>query len=188
MDQEPLFGESYHSFFNPKAYLKERFSDAKCSRTRTLPLKPIFDFYKSYSATRPDGLTVLDVGCGPVIAYVVSATQYASEIVMAEYTESNRREITKWLNKHEDAHDWAPYLEYIVSQVEERSTEEVAKREEKLRSTIKAVVPCDLTKCPMMSSEYMKEYDVVQTFLCIEPASADKKMYSLIFKADLVTC
>ena len=184
MEEQPLFGESYHSMFNPKIYLKEYYGDVKDNHTITSPMKPVYDFYKSLDATRfgSGGLKVLDLGCGPVIANVISAAEFASEIILAEYTELSCKEITKWLDKDLDAHDWTPFFTYIVTEVEGRSSEEIAVREEKLRSAIKAVVPCDLTKDPILSSEYMQEYDVVQAFLSLEPASSSKEEYLSILK------
>ena len=189
MEEQPLFGESYHSMFNPKIYLQEYYTDVKDNHTKdnhviTCRMKPVYDFYKSLDATGlgSEGLKVLDLGCGPVIANVISAAEFASEIILAEYTELNRKEITKWLDKDLDAHDWTPFFTYIVTEVEGRSSEEIAVREEKLRSAIKAVVPCDLTKDPIVSSEYMQEYDVVQAFLSLEPASSSKEEYLSILK------
>ena len=160
-----------------------KFADAK-NPIKSLPMKPVYDFYKSLDATGlgSGGLKVLDLGCGPVIANVISAAEFASQIVLAEYTELNRKEITKWLDKDLDAHDWTPFLTYVVTEVEGRSSEEIAVREEKLRSAIKAVVPCDLTKDPMVSSEYIQEYDVVQAFLSLEAASSNKEEYLSILK------
>ena len=184
MEQQPLFGESYHTMFNPKDYLQMYYADVKDNHVITCRMKPVYDFYKSLDATGlgSGGLKVLDLGCGPVIANVISAAEIASEIVLAEYTELNRKEITKWLGKDSDAHDWTPFFTYIVTEVEGRSIQEIAVREEKLRSAIKAVVPCDLTKDPIMSSEYTQEYDVVQAFLSLEPASSSKEEYLSILK------
>ena len=182
MDQQLLFGESYHKKFDPKIYLQEKFTDVDSSPLKTSPLKPLYNFYKSYSATHSKGLEVLDLGCGPTIAYVISAAEYASQIVLAEYTEPNRVEITKWIEKHSDAHDWTPFFKYVITEVEGRRSEEIATREEKLRNAIKAVVPCDLTKDPVMGSEYMQEYDVVQAFLCLEAASSSKDDFVSILK------
>ena len=156
MEQQPLFGESYHSMFNPNSYLQMHYADVKDNPIMSSPMKPVYDFYKSLDATGlgTEGLKILDLGCGPVIANVISAAEFASEIILAEYTELNRKEITKWLDKDLNAHDWTPFFTYIVTEVEGRNIEEIAVREGKLRSAIKAVVPCDLTKDPIVSSEY----------------------------------
>ena len=184
MEEQPLFGESYHSMFNPKNFLQMNYADVKDNHVITSRMKPVYDFYKSLDATGlgSGGLKVLDLGCGPVIANVISAAEFASEIVLAEYTELNRKEITKWLDKDSDAHDWTPFFTYIATEVEGRSIQEIAVREEKLRSAIKAVVPCDLTKDPVLSSEYTQEYDVVQAFLSLEPASSSKEEFLSILK------
>ena len=184
MEQQPVTGEGFHAHFNPKDYLKKNYTDVESTPLFSLIQRPIYDFYKSYGATNSatDGLKVLDIGCGPVIAHVISAAEYASEIVLSEYTELNRKELTKWLDNDPDAHDWTPYLRYVVTEVEGKSKEEINGREKKMKSAIKAVVPCDLKKDPVMSAEYMKEYDVVQAILCLAGASSSKQEYLLMLK------
>lgn len=58
---------------------------------------------------------VLDFGCGPCIHTVISASSKCDSIVCAEYTESNRKEIEKWLVEDEDAFDWKMVLQNVTS-------------------------------------------------------------------------
>ncbi len=180
-DDQIVFGEKYHTLFRPKVFLAQcyQFNDQK----QRIHMKHLYDFYKSYSESHPqaDKLKMLDLGCGPVIAYAISAAEYASEIVMAEYTELNRQEITKWINKDPDAHDWSPYLDHVIKEVEGKGNDEISIREDKLRKVMK-VVPCDVTKDPMLSPEYVKEYDVVHASVVLEPACSTKDKYLLALK------
>ena len=170
-----------HSQFNAKNYLK-RFADTNVPY-KVAPLKPLHDFYQSHYGSTPSRLKILDIGCGPVIAYVITAASYASEIVLSEYTASSRREITQWIHKDPDAHDWTPYFKYIVKDIEGKSDEEVALRQEKVRNTIKSIVPSDFFKDPMMSPEYTGgDYDIVQAMLCLEEPSGSKEDYISILK------
>ena len=174
MDDKTVFGVKYHTLFKPKSYLTQHFQLSNPIRRN--PLKPLYDFYKLYSESHPGKLKMLDLGCGPVIAYAISAVEYTSEIIMAEYTELNRQEITKWINKDPDAHDWSPFLEHVIREVEGKGNEQISIREDKLRKVMK-VVPCDVTKDPMLSSEYVKEYDVVHAFFVLEPACLNQEEY-----------
>ena len=55
---------------------------------------------------------VMDLGCGPSIANIISATLWSHRIYMAELLEGNRREIIKYLNSDDDSWDWSPYFEF----------------------------------------------------------------------------
>lgn len=171
---DPLFGEQYHDNFDSQLYLKTRYGSPSQSLFRTFPLPHLYSFYQSFGSK---DLKILEVGAGPSIAYVISAAPFASEIVLSEYTEDNRREIQQWLDKSADAHNWKPFLEYVVADVEGGEAKDVAVREEKLRSSIKAVISCDVTKDIPLPVEYMKQYDVVHSILCLESACETRDDY-----------
>ena len=40
--------------------------------------------------------TILDVGCGPSISNIISASKWSQNIIMADYLESNRREVERF--------------------------------------------------------------------------------------------
>ena len=80
---------------------------------------------------------MLDVGCGPSIANVISAAKWSRNVVMADVLESNRSEIKKFLatkstdpNRESDeawfseasAFDWSHYFTFVSAL--ERGTEE----------------------------------------------------------------
>ena len=49
----------------------------------------------------PDGTVVyspslLDIGCGPSISNIISASKRTSNIILADYLESNRREVERF--------------------------------------------------------------------------------------------
>lgn len=61
------------------------------------------------------GGTLLEVGCGPSLHLAFTASKVYQDITLSDYTDSNRQQISKWLNKEQDAHDWSPYINYISS-------------------------------------------------------------------------
>ena len=97
--------------------------------------------------------------------------------MLAEYTESNRQAVRQWLDKDPTAHDWRPFLKHIVVNVEGGTEKDIAARKEKLRSSIKAVVPCDVNKDPLLPMEHTGKYDVVQSILCLESACQTRDDY-----------
>ena len=120
---------------------------------------------------------MLDFGCGPTIHGMISLTQHSPEIVLAEYLEKNRLEIHKWIKGDKDAFDWTPTIRHVVVELEGKGELEVQERKQKLQHAIKSVVPCDITKDPALSPEYMKEYDIVHCFLYLEAVSRTKEEF-----------
>ena len=177
VSDELLFGSSYHSAFDPEAYLKPRYSgDITDVVHCVFPLRQLHKFWASYPADRND-LKVLEFGTGPCILWEISSALFASEIVLAEYTASSRKLLHKWKNGDRDAHDWSPYFKYVVSNLEGKSEQEAKDREEKLRSVIKAIVACDALQESPIQLGYEGPYDVIITCLCLGPACATEEEY-----------
>ena len=63
-----------------------------------------------------------------------------------------------------------PWLKKIVIEMEGNDELEVERRATMLREKVKAVVPCDIIKDPPIPQEYMYQYDIVQSFLCLQSA------------------
>ena len=124
--------------------------------------------------TGPNSLSVLDIGTGPSIAQSISVAPYASKIILSDYAAQSRAALTAWLENQEDAHDWMPYFNKIVTEMEGKDEMEVERRIAMVREKVKAVVSCDITEDPPMAEEYMCQYDIVQSFLCLQIACQTK--------------
>ena len=77
-----------YEMFDPWAYLDYQYGEVNGFHHHSL--KHIHEFYKSCWSPSAD-LKVLEFGAGPVIAYVIRASLYTSEIVLSEYMETNRK-------------------------------------------------------------------------------------------------
>ena len=161
-------GESYQDEFDPQAYL-HFFDDL--TKFHAQPLKLLHEFYNSYGSTS-SSLKVLDYGSGPTVLYAISSALQASEIILADYTDKNREAIQHWLKKAPEAHDWTPFFKYVVQSLEGLGEEEVVKRQEDVRTLIKAVVKCDIHMDPPIQSGYEGPYDVIFSSLALECASS----------------
>ena len=155
--------------FDPWDYLEEEYEQVDAFHRHSLKL--LHEFYESYGSPSA-GLKVLEFGTGPVIIYEISASLYASEIVLSAYTEDNRIALQEWLDRDPEAPDWSPFFECVVQELEGKTKDEVAMREEKLRQVVKAVIPCDIHKNPPIEPAYHGPYDVVFTSQCVECACA----------------
>ena len=170
-----------YELFDPWDYVEDEY-DTVSDPFHRHSLKIMHEFYKSYGSP-PAGLKVLEFGTGPVIIYEISASLYASEIVLSEYTEDNRKLLQMWLDRDPEAPDWRPFFECVVQELEGKTKEEVTTRQEELRQVIKAVIPCDIRKDTPIEPAYHGPYDVVFTCQCLECACASLEEFSgAVFK------
>jgi nicotinamide N-methyltransferase len=104
-------------------------------------------------------------------------------IVFAEYAEVNRQAVKSWIAGDPDAYDWMPLIEIAVLELEQgrgivkspvvRTDEEkldCVNRANELKRKIKSVVPCDVTKAPIVqldADDVAKPFDVVSSSLCL---------------------
>ena len=125
----------FQSRFSATDYLNTSYKHPGDSVLRDFVIRKVREFFK---VTRFDtvksgeSLKVLDYGCGPVIAHVISAAGIeATEIVLAEFTDGCRKAVQQWLDKDPSAWDWTPHIKYVVQSLEGNQDErEVIRREE----------------------------------------------------------
>ena len=133
-------------------------------------------FHESFQ-TVPRGVKVLDYGSGPVILCCISAAAKASEIVLADYTENNRKCLRQWLNSEPDAFDWSPHFNYIVQDLEGKGENEARNREDQFKKISKNVVHCDITQNPPIENGFDVLYDVVICCLVLEASASIQDEY-----------
>ena len=128
-----------YELFDPWAYLDDLYGEVDGFHHHSL--KHMHEFYKSCGSSSA-GLKVLEFGAGPVIAYVISASLYASEIVLSDYVEANRKVLQMWLDRDPNAPNWSPFFEHVVQELEgkrlqkeKRSCARLSKRSSLVTST-----------------------------------------------------
>ena len=170
----------FHATFDPTEYLEKCFKTPMERPVSRFALANLHDFFTTKSFPQGEQLQVLDYGCGPVIANVISAASVMDiEIVLAEYTERSRKAIQHWLDIKPSAWNWCPYFKHVVQTLEGKGEEETLRREAALRASIKAVVPCDITQDSPIAKEFEGPYDIVMSMLCIENGCLTREEYKL---------
>ena len=191
-----LLGEEYKDYgtkFDPETYMEMNypkvpkssmaFADSienEESYKRVFLLKCLADFFKWFKA--PDNLKVLDYGCGPGVLQLTSAASKAAEIVLADYAQQNREFIQKWVDKEIEENRFSPYFQYVVKTLEGGSEEDAMKRQEELRSKVKAVAACDITKENIIAEGFEGPYDILLCFLVLDATSRDLESYAIGIK------
>ena len=161
--------EEYEKLFDAREYLLTRYQKVRETFHGTT-LRGLHELYSGGAS----GLKILEIGCGPVIAYQISAAPFASGIVMADLVQSNRDAVQLWLDKSHNAHDWTPFFRHVVQTLKgAEEEEEIARREEQLRKVVK-VIYCNALEDPPVPAAYEGPYDVILTPLILSVLSKTK--------------
>jgi hypothetical protein len=103
------------------------------------------------------------------------------EIYLADYVPENLAEIARWQRREPGAHDWAPFVRYILeceSGVEPTS-EQVGARLELLRSKIVRLVHADAQLSDPLGPEFRGFFAAVLSPYCAESATGDRGTWTL---------
>ena len=74
---------------------------------------------------------LLDIGCGPSIANIISASKYFNRITMADYLTSNRNEVERFVNENPDdlpGFEWMHYYQYVSDLEHDPNVEDIIQR------------------------------------------------------------
>lgn len=108
---------------DPITYLEMCFTQDDANKSlKEFALENVHNsFVQKHSTSEGTSLKVLDYGCGPVVAFDISAAKQA-----AEYGEKCRQALQDWLNHHSSAWDWTPYIEHVVCDLKKKDKNEAA--------------------------------------------------------------
>ncbi|CAH1265137.1 NNMT [Branchiostoma lanceolatum] len=169
-------GEDYVQFFQPRGLLDTYF--------RNFPQQNDGEDYRhwlikthheTFKSGRFKGQRLLDVGTGPNIISVLSASKYFPEITCSDYLQSCRDELQLWLRDDPGAFDFGSYLKYLSTMEGDSTTpEDIASR---MRSAVKAVLPCNVTQPNPLAPHSVEPFDVVVSSLCVDSACRTREEY-----------
>lgn len=148
--------------FDTDAYLAQYY-DSICSENDFL-----LRFYHRAFAAPCDGGRMLELGGGPTLYQLISASRVVDEIVFAEYEADNRARIRQWLDAAATAYDWEPYFARVAAW--EGSTARAL--EQRLRNRIRRLTRCDLTRTIPVPGELPRSFDLLNSAFCIESVAA----------------
>lgn len=114
-----------------------------------------------------EGGTVIDLGCGPSICSIISASRWSREIYLTELLEGNRKEVEKWVKDQEGAYNWQHYMDFQGVLELNPDTASIASR---VRAAVAGVLPCDLATDSVFPQDAPRP-----------PAAADILIASLVF-------
>ena len=157
-------GKDYLDKFDPSRYLE------MCAFSNKRVQHMLRCFHGAFQRLPKDNLKILDFGSGPsLMPAITAATNKASEMILSDYSPTNREILRQWLRDENSSFDWSPHFKFVVQQLEGDMREEaVQERQKRVREIIKAVVHCDLTQDPLIERGYDQSYDVVVSSLVVD--------------------
>ncbi|XP_077993942.1 nicotinamide N-methyltransferase-like [Glandiceps talaboti] len=163
-------GEDYHTHFEPKVFYNSFYKKLNVLTKELLDCD-----IETYKTDKFNGPRFLEVGSGPIILHMITASAKFSEIVCADYAKQNRREVEKWVKSEHDALDWSQYFHYVCER--EGNGESPDDRAEKLRKSLKDVVYCDIHQSNPLHPRVFEPFDAIFSSLCVESACLTKESY-----------
>nr|XP_060643397.1 nicotinamide N-methyltransferase-like [Anolis sagrei ordinatus] len=169
--------EAYRQHFDPKGYFDIYISCESVNSSVCDPMCAVLQekLHKTFFVDGIQGDTLIDIGSGPSIYQLLSACESFREIITTDLLEQNQAEIQKWLKKDPEALDWTPMVKYVCQLEGDR--EKWKEKEEKLRRTIKQVLPCDVTLANPLDPLVLPPVDCVISTFCLESACNDLPAY-----------
>ncbi|KAM6152777.1 indolethylamine N-methyltransferase [Erethizon dorsatum] len=168
--------DEYQKYFMPRDYLATYYSFEQGPSPETEMIK--FNLQCLHKTFGPGGLrgeTLIDVGSGPTIYQVLAACEAFGDITLSDFTDRNREELQKWLNKDPGAFDWTPVLKFACEL--EGNSSRWQEKAEKLRDTVKRVLKCDVHMNNPLAPVELPPADCVLTMLAMECACCSLAAY-----------
>ena len=154
--------------FDSKKYLDEYHSNFSFIEKRILNF--LHDFYSQLPDNRK--LELLEIGGGPTVYQLISASKKVNSIVFSEFLKANRREVEKFINNSPAAFNWDKYFAYVAKLEKNHSLENLKAR---LRSKIIKVISCDLNKAKPVTLR--KKFDIVSVHFCPESITSQEDKF-----------
>ena len=174
--------------FDAKAYLVDRYPVTMFEEDQTKLMTPwnILCYHRFYQAFQKEwnssGAVLLELGGGPCIYDLISATPYVAEIYHSDYVKECCDEVLLWRNRDCNAYNWSPYFKHVVNTLEGKNDPNaVIERETKLRSILKSSFTCNVKKSPIVPG-FSKHPNIISTNFCLETSLSSKDNYNATLK------
>lgn len=165
-DSEPGLISHAEASFDPETYVSQFFAENILSEPESRwTLDQIHEIFKEGALK---GRRLLDIGSGPVVYPVITASRWFEEIYLSDYAKENVEYLHKWMRK--ESEHMRPLMEYYA-QKEQNVTWEQKNCE--VRNKVKNAVECDVNKDNPLSGTALEnaEFDVITSCLCLHVAA-----------------
>jgi hypothetical protein len=175
---------SFDTDWVPKEYLTDYYTVVEPDERETIA------FFVEAMKHVEDGRPILFFGVGPTLHHVFLAAGKASEIHLADYLPANLREIERWIERDDDAHDWRAFVRYTLEceGLANPTEEEIRQREEITRAKITRLLEVDARRANPLGRRHPKRYATVISAYCADSATDDRATWEAFMShiSDLV--
>lgn len=172
--QDVVLG-SFIKHWRPKDYLNEFYQAPVVVADEIEAIKFQIDVLKKMKK-KP---VALEFGSGPTAHRLIAAAPYVSEIHVVDYLDVNLKELKRWVDKHEDRHNWEHYVRYILKceGIQNPSQQQITQREDIARKKITRFSKADAGKKNPLGKKYAGYYSHVYSGFCADSATGDQKTW-----------
>lgn len=164
----------YTHNFDPEWYLDTYYASWDDGDFLNFILK---SFHEVFHTGALHGKTLLDIGTGPSIHSIISASSYFDEIYLTDFAECNRNILMDWKNGKRQ--NGIELCESVIVMEKNKFKQTKEDRVREIRRKIKAVLPIDITKDTSLD---IPAPDIITSCLCLEAACATVDQYRIAVK------
>ncbi|KAL2102761.1 hypothetical protein ACEWY4_001929 [Coilia grayii] len=176
MDKVENFTEAefYEVNFDSRAYIDTFYSNPGGHEDEKYLLFVLQQLSETFFLGKYKGQRLIEIGSAASIHCIISACAHFDQIIMSDFADSNRLELSRWLNEEPGCFDWGPVIREVCHMEKGRNPVEV---EGLLRKRVKSVVKCDVRLENPFHPLTQEPADCVITSLCLEAACKDLPSY-----------
>lgn len=151
------------SSFRPRAYLDEYYASVGPENDALL------SFYATFYKNHPKGGLLLEVGGGPTLYSLISASPIVDEIHFSDALPTNLAEVRQALNNEPGAFDWRPFIERALTHEGRPSNHQaIATRQAAMKEKVKRFLPLDIFEATLS-----KSYNIIQANFVLDSITSD---------------
>lgn len=167
-----ITGEDYEKYFDHDCYLSNVY-DKPVPEMQDMVDFVMNGFHEAFTGINKSR-TLLDIGSGPCVHAIISASNKVDEIYMSDYSQRCIDRLNSWLKGEMEIQ--TKEIKYVCQLENKGQTAE--ERVNQMRSKVKQICFIDLTKAgSLKGNDVPKQFDVVTSCWCLESCGQPKGAY-----------
>lgn len=176
-----LEAHSETHFFDPAEYVKAFYSGSYCSKIEEEIKEWVKDqVHALFAGGKYRGNHLLDIGTGPVVYQIITASKWFNEIYLSDLSPVNVEFLQKWVRGESE------HMEHIMKEYALRDGKGFSwdQRNDQVRRKVKAAIVWDMTKPDTLSGTVLDgiRFDDVTACLCMSASNSTIEDYTSTIK------
>lgn len=159
-------------------YASEYYGDNLFKETKWI----MDQFHDTFVDGKLRGEQLLDIGTGPVVHSVVTASRWFDKIYLSDVSRSNVEFLQKWRQGDKESAYMKTIMEHYAQKEAESVSWETLNR--RVSGKVRDAVECDVNKINPLSETVLEEskFDVITCCLCLQVATLTRESFSKALK------